>query len=278
MDEGSDNRFWSKVRSLFTKSDAPLEEHIQEARQDGEIKAEDVSMLLNVLNLAETTAEDIMTPRADIFCAEESASVEEVVQLIYDSGHSRIPVYRENKDQMVGVLHAKDLLPPLLSSGGNGPPKVGELMREPYFVPETADIKTLLKTFQRKKVHLAIAVDEYGGTSGLVTLEDILEEIVGEIEDEYDAERPDDIVEQEDGSLLVSGKLDLEELAERHGILLDSEEVDTLGGYLCQLAGRIPDQGEFFTLGGRRFEVREADAKHILSILIAPPEAPPEQN
>ncbi len=207
---------------------------------------------------------------------EKSATVGEVAQLIFDSGHSRIPVYRENKDQMVGVLHAKDLLPPLTAPDHAQKATAGDLMREPYFVPETADIKALLKAFQRKKMHLAIVVDEYGGTSGLATLEDIIEEIVGEIEDEYDTERPDDIVELDDGSLLVSGKLELDDLAERSGIRLSSEDVDTLGGYLCQMAGRIPNQGEFFSLDGRRFHVREADAKHILTILIDPPEAAPQ--
>ncbi|MGE4551812.1 MAG: hemolysin family protein [Desulfovibrionaceae bacterium] len=269
MDDGSEGRFWMKLRSLFGKNDAPLEEHIQEARQDGEIKSEDVSMLLNVLDLDETTVDDVMTPRADIVCAEASSSLQDVAEIIIEHGHSRIPIYEENRDHMVGVIHAKDLMGALLHPDGMTH-AARELMRPTFFVPETADIKSVLRTLRTEGVHLAIVVDEYGGTSGLVTLEDILEEIVGDIEDEYDADRPDDIVPQEDGSLLASGKTWLEELQECCGITINSEQVDTLGGYLSQLAGRIPAQGESFEIQGRRFVVEEADAKHVRTVRILP--------
>ena len=269
MDDGSEGRFWMKLRGLFGRNDAPLEEHIQEARQDGEIKSEDVSMLLNVLDLDETTVDDVMTPRADIVCAEATDTLQDVAEIIIEHGHSRIPIYQDNRDHMVGVIHAKDLMGALLHPDGTVH-TARELMREPFFVPETADVKSVLRTLRTEGVHLAIVVDEYGGTSGLVTMEDILEEIVGNIEDEYDADRPDDILPQEDGSLLVSGKVWLEDLQERCDITLNSEQVDTLGGYLSQLAGRIPAQGESFELQGRQFVVEEADAKHVRMVRILP--------
>lgn len=269
MDDGSEGRFWIKLRSLFGKNDAPLEEHIQEARQEGEINPEDVSMLLNVLDLEETTVDDVMTPRADIICAEVSSTPQELAESIREHGHSRIPIYEENRDHMVGVIHAKDLIGALLHPEGQVH-TVRELMRPAFFVPETENIKNVLRTLRTEGIHLAIVVDEFGGTSGLVTLEDILEEIVGDIEDEYDAKRPDDITPQEDGSLLVSGKTWLEDLQDRCGIALNSEQVDTLGGYLSQLAGHIPNQGEQFDVQGRRFVIEAADAKHVRQVRILP--------
>jgi magnesium and cobalt transporter len=268
VEQSSDKRFLTILRNLFRKDD-PIEERLREAEAEGELKREDVSILRNVLTLEETQVLEIMVPRTDIACAEADSSLKDIAELIVACGHSRIPIFRENKDHIVGIVHAKDLLRPLLHPG-DGPDTVRALMRPPFFVPETTNVKSLMHTMQSGKIHMAVALDEYGGTSGLVTFEDILEEIVGEIRDEYDALRPEEIRELPDGSLLVSGRTPLDEVNERLGLALDSEQVETIGGYLCELAGRIPRQGEFFTLEGRQFRIEEADAKQVRLVHVQP--------
>lgn len=271
MDEGSDSRFWLSISNLFKKNGHDLEDHILDAQDEGEIRDEDVSMLLNVLELKDTTAEDVMVPRTDMAAAEETDTLRDIAELIVETGHSRIPIYRDTRDFIIGVIHAKDLLPTLLA-GDAAEHNPKEFLREPYFVPETAGVSGILNTFRSEKMHLAIVVDEYGGTAGLVTLEDIIEEIVGEIEDEHDEIRPEDIQDLGDGTFLLSGQTELDDLSERCNINLDSEQVETIGGFLTELAGRIPSQDEFFTLDGHRFTVREADAKHVELILMEPQE------
>lgn len=269
MDEGSDSRFWLKLSNLFKKNGHDLEDHILDAQDEGEIRDEDVSMLLNVLELRDTTAEDLMVPRTDIAAAEVTDTLREIAELIVETGHSRIPIYQDTRDSIVGVIHAKDLLPTLLAGdAADHSPK--EFMREPYFVPETAGVSGILNTFRSEKMHMAIVVDEYGGTAGLVTLEDIIEEIVGEIEDEHDEDRPEDIQPLGEGSYLLSGQTELEELKEQCGISLDSEQVETVGGFLTELAGRIPSPEETFSMAGHKFTIREADAKHVQLIMMEP--------
>jgi len=269
LDEGSDSRFWSKMRNFFKNNGHDLEEQILDAQDGGSLKREDASMLLNVLDLGDTTAADIMVPRTDIVCAEVDTPLRQIAESIVASGHSRIPIYEETRDRMLGVIHAKDLLSSLLHHEKEDAP-VRKLLRELFFVPEMTNVKYLLATMRSRRTHMAIVVDEYGGTAGLVTLEDVLEEIVGDIEDEYDVLRPDDIQVLDNGSLLVSGRSTLEDLNERFQLGVVSEQVETLGGYLSEIAGRIPLPGDFFTLGSRRFTVKDADAKQIKTILIEP--------
>lgn len=253
----------------FQKNRLPLEEHILEASEDGEIKGEVVSMLLNVLELKDTEASEIMIPRTDMIGADVDDGLAEVAKLIIEYGHSRIPVYEDTKDAIVGIIHAKDVIAPLLHGEINISLK--EIMRQPFFVSENIKVKTLLKKFQTGRNHMAILQDEYGGTSGLITMEDVLEEIVGEISDEHDAERPSDFKKLESGTYLVSGRVPLTEISEKLGLHLDSEHVDSIGGYLSELTGRIPHVGEFYDVCGYKFTVHEGDAKQIISILIDPP-------
>ena len=266
MDEGSEGRFKSIIRGLFKKND--LEEHILDARDDGEIRGEDVSMLLNILDFKDKFVNEAMIPRTEMVCAEADETVEKIGAAIVESGHSRIPLYRDTKDTIVGVLHAKDLLGPLLEGKGSLPGHA--LMRPVGFVTENMLLRQLLADMRARRTHLVIVLDNYGGTAGMVTMEDVLEEIVGDIEDEYDAERPDDITEMDDGSLMVSGQTPLEDLSRRLDMNLDSDQMETIGGYLTVLAGRIPLPDEFFTLSGHRFIIQEADAKHINTILVKP--------
>jgi magnesium and cobalt transporter len=268
LEEGSDNKFWSVLRRFFSsRCEAPLEEIIREAREDGELKNEEFLMLLNVLRLSQKQAVEIMVPRTDLVCCEVNDPMADVARLIIDSGHSRIPVYRENRDHMVGLVHAKDLMEFFL---GRKDVSLKTIMRPPYFIPETKNIREVLLEFQSKKIHMAIVIDEYGGTSGVVTLEDVLEEIVGEIEDEYDPPKPQEIEIQQDGSFYVSGRTSLEELKDELGIEIQSEQVETIGGYVCHIAGKVPEQEEEFADGFFRFTVKEADAKHIQWLIITP--------
>ncbi|HBW15432.1 MAG TPA: magnesium/cobalt efflux protein [Desulfovibrio sp.] len=271
MDGGPDSTssIWSRLTRLFqNRNGDTVEKAIMEAREDGELEAEEGSMLLSILRLDELQVQDIMTPRTDMDCAESGTPLVEVAGLIISSGHSRIPIYQETRDNIVGIAYAKDLLPYLLDPAKHQSP-IDTLMRPPFFVPETKIASDLLQEFRTRKTHLAIALDEYGGTSGLATIENILEEIVGDIEDEHDAPREDDIRVLDSERYMLSGRALLEDLEEL-GIILNSDEVDTIGGYLSQLAGHVPQQGESFTLAGRMFTVLEADAKQIRTIRVEP--------
>ncbi|WP_338666917.1 hemolysin family protein [Pseudodesulfovibrio methanolicus] len=269
MDEGSDSRFRNIFKKIFGNNDHQIEEHILEARADGELESHEVSMLLNVLGLDQKLVEEIMVPRTDMVCADASSTVKDVAELIVNQGaHSRIPIYQDNKDHIFGLVHAKDLLEPLLN--GEVDRSVVDLLRPAFFVAEDKPLDEVLAYFKKEKLHMAVVQDEYGGTSGMVTMEDVLEEIVGEISDEYDDQRPDEIQDYSDGTFIVSGRAPLEDVNRKFGLDLDSEEVDSIGGYLAALAGRIPPQGELYTFSGWRFVVMEADERQIWTIKVEP--------
>lgn len=246
-----------------------VEQAIIDASEDGELQKEEGSMLLSVLHLDELQVQDIMTPRTDVVCAPVSATTAEIVDLILASGHSRIPVFRENPDNIVGVIYAKDLLRLTLDASLREKP-VAEMMHQPFFVPETKNALDLLHDFKTSKKHLAVILDEYAGTAGIVTIEDVIEQIVGDIEDEHDAPREEDIIVEGDGRAVLSGRADLEDIAEELGIAIESDEVDTIGGYLCHIAGRVPLPGERFTVADAVFTVLDADAKKIQTISVEP--------
>ncbi len=277
MEDSSDGKFWSSLRSFFSgksQEHLKLKKIISNAIKENEITSNIGRMLLNILRLEKLQVREVMIPRTDIDCLEESASIKDVAGTIIRSGHSRIPIYRENKDQIVGIIHAKDILPILMDPDKNLTQSIKELkglLRSPLFIPETKNIKDMLLEFQSKKVHLAIAIDEYGGTSGLITLEDILEEIVGEIEDEHDLPKPEEFKQIGPNTYLVSGRITLEDLKDRLGIELYSDYVETLGGYLIELSGKVPQAGETFKIKQCSFKVKEADNKHIFSIVVTLP-------
>lgn len=269
MDEGSDSRFLNILRKIFGANGQDIEEHILDAKAEGELDSREVSMLLNVLELDEKQVEEIMVPRTDMVCADAGSTVRDVAEIIVQQGaHSRIPIYQDNKDHIIGVVHAKDLLEPLLR-GKTDTPVIG-LMRPAYYVFEERPLDDVLSTFKREKLHMAIVQDEYGGTSGMVTMEDVLEEIVGEISDEYDQQRPEEIQEYSDGTFIVSGRASLEYVSEKYGLGLESEEVDSIGGYLAAMAGRIPETGEFYTFKNWRLTILEADERQIWTIKVEP--------
>lgn len=267
MDGDSQRSIWSKISHIFGgKSEDNLEQVIIEAREDGDVEAVESSMLLSVLSLGETQAQDIMTPRTDIACLPHGATIKEAAQSILEHGHSRIPVYKETRDNIIGIIYAKDLLTYLIDNTKNvSDDHVETIMRDPYFIPETKNSAELLQEFRARKNHIAIVVDEYGGTSGLITIEDLLEIIVGDIEDEYDAPREEDVQKINDDEYIFHGRTYLEDINEI-GIAIESEEVDTIGGYLSLQAGHVPLVNERFEIAGWEFIVTEADTKQIHKI------------
>jgi magnesium and cobalt transporter len=206
-------------------------------------------------------------------CCSINATLNELLSTINDSGHSKIPVYRDTADEIVGVVHAKDLLRYWGSDASTV--RIPDIMRKPFFVPEAMTLEQLLRDFRRKRVHLAIAIDEYGGTSGMVTFADLIEEIVGEVSDEDDQ---DDlrILEESDGSLLVDGRLNVEELEEYFDISITKEKFDTVGGWLSHLCGHVPQEGEEVIAENLKMRIVASDPRKIHKVRIEScvPEAP----
>jgi CBS domain containing-hemolysin-like protein len=208
---------------------------------------------------------EVMTPRPDIVAIDANATVGELQALAREQQYSRIPVFRETLDNIVGFISIKDLI--LLPDTAPSQP-ITPLIRPAYFVPETKRVPELLQEFQRKRVQAAIVVDEYGGTAGLVTLEDLLEEIVGEIRDEYDIES-EPVLQEEDGSFVFSGRTHVRELAERLKVEIEEGEgYETVGGYLLAHVGRVPAAGETFEIDGLSVEVLEAERRRITRVRV----------
>jgi CBS domain containing-hemolysin-like protein len=229
---------------------------------DGVIEPEERKMIDNVLRLEETAARDIMVPRVDIVAVAEDASPQEIVDAITERGHSRLPVFRESIDEIVGVLYAKDLLPFVIGSTRSLPIK--QLLRPVYVVPESKRLDDLLGELRRNRVHIAVVADEYGGTAGLVTIEDILEEIVGEIQDEYDEELT--LLERvSDSEIIVDGRLPIEEIEAALELSLTGEDdgYGTAAGFVHWHLDRMPQQGDHFDAHGVRAEVLDVESNRL---------------
>jgi CBS domain containing-hemolysin-like protein len=228
----------------------------------GVLGAAQRDMLLGVFSLEDTTVEDIMTPRLDIVAVSTSASWPEVAAVVREGEHSRVPVHRDSLDDIAGMLYARDLAPVL--AGIRPPPENWhELIRPAPFVPESKSLAAQLRDFQRGATHLAIVVDEFGGTSGLVTLEDILEEVVGEIHDEYDVDEEPAIEREGNQRFWVDGRLTLDDLSTVLGEPFEHEEVSTVGGLIYSELGRVPRSGERLQIGGFRVVVEEVVRRRI---------------
>ena len=235
---------------------------------EGFIEKNGSRLMHSIVEFGVKKVREVMIPRIDVFALDIHESVDEVLERVSEAGHSRVPLYDGSIDKIVGILFVKDLL--RVSSGGGG--DLSQLAREVHFVPEGKKIDDLLREFQLSKKHMAVVVDEYGGTSGIVTLEDILEEIVGEIRDEHDYETP--LIEKiSHDSYSVAGRMNLEDLEEELGIRLPMEEVDTLGGFLYNLIERVPDEGEEIEYNGIRFRIHRLDGQRIAEVhLDLPPD------
>lgn len=251
-------RLLSGRRAVLSERD--LHEIIEDSEQAGIIHEGEGEMLHSIFTFGDTIVREIMVPRTGMVSCPTTVTLDELLVAIISSGHSRIPIYEGSNDRIVGVIYAKDLL--RYWGQPESAIRLAEIMREPYFVPETKNIEALLQEFRTKRVHMAIAIDEYGGTSGLITIEDLIEEIIGDIQDEYDLEE-EWLVEGEDGSLLVDGRLNIDELERHFELSLAKENVDTVGGYLSQLCGHVPQPGETVEANGLAFAVVDADERKL---------------
>ena len=222
-------------------------------------------LLQSIVEFSDTLVREVMTPRPDIVAITEDARIADLRALFKDQEYSRIPVYKENLDNILGVIFVKDLI--RLAGDWKDSDSILPLLRPATFVPETKRVSDLLKEFQRKQVQLAIVVDEYGGTAGLATLEDLLEEIVGEIRDEYDVEA-ETVVDVGQGTYVFSGKANFDEVRDRLHVEIEPEGFETVGGYVLTRVGRVPSVGETFELDGLVVEVVEAERRRIHRVKI----------
>ena len=244
---------------------------VEQSTEGGSMLKEDARLLEGVFEFSEKTAQEVMTPRTQMIAIESGMSVEDAADEVAVARRSRYPVYTESLDEIVGVVHAKDILTALRSRPKDA---VRSIMRPPLFVPGTREVEDVLADMKRLKVHLAIVLDEYGGTAGLVTMEDLLEEIVGPIFDEYD---PQDRPRPAEGAPLVDGALPITEFNSEYDASVDDTDYTTLGGYVFGLLGRLPRVGDRVTVGEHTFEVAEMDGRRVKSlrvVAIKPEEKP----
>jgi len=257
---------YDKRKSALKSSD--LKELADLGVETGTLEEEEHELIHGLVSFKKVTTREVMTPRVDIIALQSDTGFEEALRVITESGHSRIPVYEENLDNITGILYAKDLLP-YLSTNKDKNISLKKISRKPYFIPETKLISDLMHEFQEKNIHIGIVVDEYGGTAGLISLEDIIEEIVGEIRDEYDKEEAE-IVKVADNSYMVLGKTDVAVFNEELGANLDADndDFDTIGGYIFNQAGEIPKQNYTFEQDGFRFTIKEVSNKRINKVFV----------
>jgi len=252
-------------------------EILREAQGRELFDADTLSMVEGVFEVVEMRVRDIMIPRGQMVVVEREATLAELLPLVIDSGHSRFPVIDEDRDNVAGVLLAKDLLKLSAEAEEGAPFRVADVMREATFTPETKRLNVLLKEFRSNRVHMAIVLDEYGGTAGLVTIEDVLEEIVGEIDDEHDIEEEGiDIRAHGDGRYSVRALTPIEEFNEALGTAFGTEEFDTIGGLVMQHVGHMPKTGESAEIDGCQFRVLAADSRRLHLLQVVPPPSSPD--
>jgi CBS domain containing-hemolysin-like protein len=280
---------FSKIRDFFRrgrprgKGESELDRKTYEA-----LESDQQEMIQSVVEFGDTTVKEVMVPRIDTIFLQAAVDEEELLRTIVESGHSRFPVYHETIDNVVGILYSKDLLSALVRRGrpadpeaaiaiagddadsgrdANGRIDIVKLLRKPYFVPETKHIDELLRELRRRRVHIAVVVDEYGGTSGIVCMEDIIEEIIGDIQDEFDNER-DDITPLAEGVWLCDVRCNLEDLFEELAIPLPAGDFDTLGGFVFDLFGKIPVKYEKVSYAGHDFIIQEMEGRRSNTVKI----------
>ena len=276
--------FWSGIRALIfgDNGESTLRDEIEEAIESregevpgvGDLSHVERQMLLNILHFGEKNAGDVAVPRGDIYAVPAETSFGALVAAFTEAGHSRMPVFEGGLDTVIGMIHVKDLF--AVQVGDAPPPDdIRTLMRTPLYVPESMGMLDLLARMRAERIHLAIVVDEFGGTEGLITIEDVVEEIVGEIEDEHDDEVSALLIPIEDGLWDADARAELEDVAEVIDVRLGDveEDVDTLGGLAFVLAGRVPTTGEMLEHpSGWRLEVTDSDSRRVRRLRLHPPE------
>ena len=242
-----------------------IQQIIDAGEVEGLINEDENEMIRSIFEMKNRVVREIMVPRTDMAAVSVDAPLGEILDTINRCGHSRIPVYEGTVDNITGLLYAKDLLREWGKDAAEI--RLSRLMRTPFFIPETKNFEELLQDFKRKRVHIAIVIDEYGGTSGLITIEDILEQIVGDIQDEYDTEE-EWLIEQPDGTVIADARLPIEELEERFGIEVERDKFDTVAGLIVHVIGRIPKIGEVIEITPLLMTILEADERKISKVLI----------
>ena len=265
---------FSGYRKLLAKMIKPEEEEsqieeelitiIDEAQTEGDIEEAEGELIRSAIEFNDQNAADIMTPRVDVTAIEDTATLEEAADLFRKTWYSRIPVYHEDLDHIVGILNEKDFY----KMTHDGCDRITDIMKEPFFAPASLSMSSLLRQFRSSQSHLVILLDEYGGTEGIVTMEDVLEELVGEIYDEHD-EVNEEVVEHEDGTVMVDGSMQLQELLDKYG-LENEYDADTVGGWVGETLEKVPEVGDSFTLEKYRFTVAEMDGFRVTRVEIAP--------
>ncbi|MBT1073038.1 hemolysin family protein [Pelotalea chapellei] len=243
-----------------------IQDLIRASEEEGIVNEDESEMIRSIFSLRSTVVREIMVPRTDIACVSAEATVREILDTILACGHSRIPVYENNIDNIIGLLYAKDLL----RYWGELEERVHvrSIIRTPYFIPETKNLEQLLQEFRVKHVHLAIVIDEYGGTSGLVTIEDLLEQIVGDIQDEYD--REEELYEvNSDGSITADARMPIDDLEEYFMVDIERDNFDTVGGLIFHLSGKISAIGDTVIGNGLRLDVLDSDERRIIRVRIS---------
>jgi putative hemolysin len=242
---------------------------VERGGEQGVLEAEEEQMINAVIELGTRRVHEVMVPRIAMVTLESDATIGDAIDTIVEEGHSRIPVYEETVDEIVGIVYAKDLLP-FLKANAPPPPPLRSLLRTPVLVPESMTVDDLLHELQRRKVHIAIVLDEYGGTAGLVTIEDLLEEIVGEIQDEYDEEEPM-IVRLSDDEARIDGRASVDDLAELFETQVpqeDEDEYDTVGGLIYHRIGGVPKPGDQVSVDGLTLTVETTDGRRVSKVLV----------
>ena len=258
-----------KKHAQHAVTEEGIRQMVDAGGSNGSIDESEKEMINNIFELSNTSVEEIATHRTDIVAVPLEATLAEIKEVLMEEKYSRIVVYEDNIDNIVGVFHVKDLVKYILTDSTRmeeGNFHLEDIMMQPYFVPFSKKTDELIEEMQREKVHMAIVIDEYGGTSGIVTMEDVMEEIVGNIFDEYDLEEEEDICPIDENSYPISGKADLQDVAEQLGIVFeDDEDYDTLGGYLIGRLGRIPEDDEMpeIAVGGWLFQIKQFEENRI---------------
>jgi len=247
----------SFMARLFKKSQDDKQKSLEN------LDKEEKEMIKGVVELSDSIVREVMVPRTDTIFISLDMTINELLPRVVDSGHSRFPVYQGTNDNVVGILYAKDLLSCLIKK--NRDFKIKDIIRKPYFVPESMKLNSLLKEFRRRKVHIAIVVDEYGGTSGVVCLENIIEEIVGEIQDEFDNET-EEVLKIGEGIYLCDARINLEDLNEKLNLKLPTDDFDSLGGFVFDLFGKIPAIHEKASYNNLDFVIQRMEGRKILNV------------
>lgn len=267
---GAGDKSWlGRIAHAFTgepKDKNQLLEILRDAQQRNLFDHYALAMIEGVFDVAEEQVRDVMIPRSHMVVVTEQAEFGEVLKTVVESGHSRFPVIGDNRDEVIGILLAKDLLQ--FSADQPGDFDLHDIVRPAVFIPESKRLSTLLREFRTNRNHMAIVVDEYGGVSGLVTIEDVIELIVGEIDDEHDAEESVHISQQGDGRFVIDALTEIETFNEHFKVALDDEEFDTVGGLILSQLGHLPKRGEELEFDGFRFRVLAADSRRIHRLLV----------